>query len=144
MSSRVSQVLFTTIAGASFGAVIVVLARRGRLTMRYTLGWLFVAGCIIAGGLFSGLVAPVADVLGVSEAALIIAVATLGLLGLTVQLSITVSGLIEYVRTLAEAHALLEEQVASTQRADVRAEGAADAPEPPDEEPNGERRPPQR
>jgi hypothetical protein len=98
-------------AGAFFALLILVLARRGRLSMRYTLGWLFVAGCIMVAGLASGFVGPIADFLGISPGALVFATATTAMLALTVQLSITVSGLIEHTRTLAESVALLGERV---------------------------------
>jgi drug/metabolite transporter (DMT)-like permease len=104
-------VALTISAGLLFALLILLLARRGRLSMRYTLGWLFVAGCIMVAGLASGFVGPIADFLGISAAALVFATATTALLALTVQLSITVSGLIEHTRTLAESVALLGERV---------------------------------
>jgi low affinity Fe/Cu permease len=111
MIADIARVWLSPVAGVTFGLVILVLARRGLLSMRYTLGWLFVAACIIVGGLLSWMVEPVAKLLGISATALVLATATAALLGLTVQLSITVSGLLEYVRILAESHALLEERL---------------------------------
>ena len=109
--NNLDHVLMTSGSGLLFAALIILIARRGILSMRYTLGWLFVAGVVIVGGVVSGLVEPVADALGVDPATLIVGCATVGLLGITVQLSITVSGLTELARTLAESHALLEERV---------------------------------
>lgn len=114
--THLAQILLATAAGLSFATVIIVIARRGKLSMRYTLGWLFVAGCMVVGGLFSGLVEPLADALGVEPVAFVAVGAALALLALTVQLSITVSGLMEVVRTLAESYALLEERVRRYER----------------------------
>jgi len=108
--SHMTQVVLVASGGAAFAAVILLLARRGRLSMRYTLGWLFVAFCVSIGGLLAGLVDPVAEWVGVSPQAIVVTVAALALLSLTVQLSITVSGLTEKVRTLAELNAILEER----------------------------------
>jgi hypothetical protein len=111
--NNAARIIFTTSAGLVFLGGILLIARRGMLSMRYTLGWLFVGFVIVIGGLFSGLIDPVADAMGVEPVALVLASATFGLLGLTVQLSISVSGLTEIVRTLTESHALLEERVSS-------------------------------
>ena len=109
--NQLSQTGLLMLGGVAFAVVILVLARRGHLSMRYTLGWLFVGGCIMIGGLSTGLVGPLADFFGVSSTALVITVATIALLALTVQLSITVSGLLEQTRTLAEGVALLEQRI---------------------------------
>jgi len=109
--THLQQILLTTIWGLAFATMVLLIARRGILSMRYTLGWLFVAGCVIVGGLFSSLVKPLASAIDVDPVAVVLAGAMAGLLGITVQLSITVSGLTEVVRTLAESHAILEERV---------------------------------
>ena len=109
--NQLSQILLLATGGICFALMIVFLARRGRLSMRYTLGWLFVAGSVMLGGLFAGLIDPVASWLGVSSSTVIIGLVTVTLLAITVQLSITVSGLTEQVRTLAEGQAILEERI---------------------------------
>lgn len=109
--SRPVHVLSILAVSISLSIVILALARRGQLSMRYTLGWIFVAICISIGGLFSGLVKPIADALGVGSAVLVVGVAASGLLAITVQLSISVSGLIEANRTLAESIAILRERL---------------------------------
>jgi hypothetical protein len=127
------QIAAAVAGGAVFGAIIVVIARRGKLSMRYTLGWLFIAGCITLSGLLGGLFDRIASTIGIDTPALIVAVAALALLGITVQLSITVSGLTENVRTLAETCAILEEAIARTSEAAARpnepAESASFGPE---------------
>jgi len=88
---------------------VVALARRGRLSMRYALGWLGVAICIAIAGLGSGLVTRLSRRLGTSATALTLAGVVVAFLVLTVQLSITASGLTERVRELAERQAILAE-----------------------------------
>ncbi len=105
------QILLTAAFGLLFVVLVVLISRRGNLSMRYTLGWLFVAGCIVLGGVFTGLLDPIARLLHVDTVAVVLALAMLGLLAITVQLSISVSGLIEHVRTLAEASAIHEEEI---------------------------------
>ena len=102
------RIILAAVSGMSFAALIIVIARRGVLSMRYTLGWLFVAACVVLGGLFGGVVEVIADALHVQPVEVVVAAAMAGLLGITVQLSISVSGLTEAVRTLTEANALLE------------------------------------
>lgn len=109
--NQLTQTALLMAGGVAFSVVILLIARRGNLSMRYTLGWLFVGGCIMIGGLSTGLVGPLADFIGVSSNALVITVAAIALLALTVQLSITVSGLLEQTRTLAEGTALLEQRI---------------------------------
>lgn len=106
-----AQISLLVAVGTAFALLIVLLARRGLLSMRYTLGWLFVAACILIGGLLYGLIGPIATWFGVSAAQLVLGSISLALLGLTVQLSITVSGLTEQVRILAESAALLRERI---------------------------------
>jgi hypothetical protein len=109
--SDVGQIMLAALAGVAFGLLILHLARLGRLSIRYTLGWLFVAGCVIVGGVFGAVVDPIARALGVNPTSVVLAAAMTGLLAITVQLSISASGLTELVRTLAESHAILEERV---------------------------------
>lgn len=109
--SRPAQVLAIVAVAVCLTLVVLSLARRGQLSMRYTLGWIFVAVCISIGGLFGGLVKPIADALGVHPSVLVVGVAATGFLAITVQLSISVSGLTEANRALAESVAILRARV---------------------------------
>ncbi len=104
-------VAVTAVIGLVFAGAVVLIARRGSLSMRYTLGWLFVAACVVASGLFGQLIKPAATALDLDPVVLLLGFASVALLCLTVQLSITVSGLTELVRSLAEAHAILRERL---------------------------------
>jgi len=121
------QILLVSGAGVCLAAMVLVIARRGILSMRYTLGWLFVAACLVLGGLFGGVIDHVADALDVEPVAIVLTAVMVGFLGITVQLSISVSGLIELVRTLAESNALLEQRVAAIETARSRTGSPLDA-----------------
>jgi hypothetical protein len=90
--------------------------------MRYTIGWLFVAACLALGGLLGWLVEPIADFLGIEPIAIVVAVAMIALLAITVQLSISVSGLTAAARTLAQSSALLEQRVRELETSDSATE----------------------
>lgn len=111
--SPASQILLVSGAGLCLAVMVLVIARRGILSMRYTLGWLFVAICLVVAGLFGGVVDNIAEAIDVEPVAVVFTAIMLGFLGIAVQLSISVSGLTETVRTLAEANAILEQRVAS-------------------------------
>lgn len=112
--------------GVAFAFVVLFIARKGLISTRYALGWLFVAGCLTLGGLFAGVLDAVASWLGVASGSLVAALVAGALLAITVQLSITVSGLLEIVRTLAESIALLEERIRRLETA--RSEGVEETP----------------
>jgi hypothetical protein len=104
-------IAITVALGLVFAIAVVLIARRGILSMRYTLGWLFVAACVVAAGLLGRLIKPIASALDLDPAVVLLGFASFALLCLTVQLSITVSGLTERARTLAEASAILKERL---------------------------------
>ncbi len=106
-----ATIVITVALGVVFAAAVVLIARRGILSMRYTLGWLFVAACVVAAGLLGRFIEPIASVLDLDPAVVLLGFASFALLCLTVQLSITVSGLTERARTLAESQAILRERL---------------------------------
>jgi len=103
-----ATIAITVVLGLMFAVAVVLIARRGILSMRYTVGWLFVAACVVAAGLLGRWIKPIASALDLDPALVLLGLASFSLLLLTVQLSITVSGLTERARTLAEAHAILK------------------------------------
>lgn len=111
--SPASQIVLVSGPGLVLSVLVLLIARRGVLSMRYTLGWLFVATCLVVAGLFGGVVDDLADALDVDPVAIVFTAIMIGFLGIAVQLSISVSGLTEAVRTLAEANAILEQRVAA-------------------------------
>ena len=116
MSQGAIQTLIATIAGVVLAASIYMLARRGRLSFRYTVGWLVLCLIGITAGASVPIVQPIADKLKVSPAALLSLGAVVLLLSICVQLSISISGMQEQIRRLteeaAETKLILEEHIA--------------------------------
>ncbi len=102
--------------GLLFALFIVVLARYQLLTLRYTLGWFLVALSIGASGALGSVVKPVAEALDLRPIELLLGISLAILLLITVQLSITASGLTKMVRTVTEALALNEERIQRLER----------------------------
>jgi hypothetical protein len=111
------------VLGLLFALVIVVLARFQLLTLRYTLGWILVAVSIAASGALNSVAKPLANELDLRPIELLLGFSLATLLLITVQLSITASGLTRMVRTVTESLALSEERIRRLERA---ASGASD------------------
>lgn len=106
MSTAILQGIIIGATSAFLGLGVYLLARRQLLSFRYTAGWLTLFG---VGALSSALVpaaAPLASLIDVTPGVVISAGGVLTLLAICVQLSISISGLQEQVRVLAEEVAL--------------------------------------
>ena len=106
MSKEVAQGLVIAATSALLGLGVYLLARRQFLSFRYTAGWLALFG---VGALSSALLPaaePFARLIQVTPGVIVSAGAVLTLVGICVQLSISISGLQEQVRTLSEEIAL--------------------------------------
>jgi len=99
------------VLGLCLALLIIFLARYQLLTLRYVLGWIFVAAAIAASGALTGVAEPIADELGLRSEEFFLGVAFFLLLLIAVQLSITASGLTEMVRNVCESMALAEERI---------------------------------
>jgi hypothetical protein len=103
------------IYGAAFSLVFVLsiyrLGRKQKLSFRYTTGWMALGLIGITAGILIPLAGRVAGYLNVTPAALIGIGAVILLLVLCVQLSISISGLQEQVRTLTENSAMLRYEI---------------------------------
>jgi hypothetical protein len=93
--------------------MVIRLSRRGQLSFRYTVGWIGVASVGILAGLLVPLAESVALALGLSAAALVAVVGVLFFVAISIQLSISISGLQKQVRTLAEETARLRQDTES-------------------------------
>ena len=111
MSPQVAQTLFAAVISVVFILAIFRLGRSQKLSFRYTVGWLSLGLLGVVAGLLSPLAEPFADFLNLSPAALLGIGGLMLLLILCVQLSISISGLQEQVRTLAEESAYLREEL---------------------------------
>jgi hypothetical protein len=108
MGVGVRQGLLIAAGGLLLGMVAVWLVRRQLISLRYAIGWLAIAVAAVVGAVLSPAVKPLSARLGMTPTGLLLALASGVLLVITVQLSISVSGLRAQIRELAEAHALLE------------------------------------
>jgi hypothetical protein len=91
--------------------IVLRLGRRGRLSFRYTVGWILLFGMGVLSALVLPLVEPIADTLEVTPAAIVAVLGLLLLLAICVQLSVSISGTQEQIRRLSEKIAMLESQV---------------------------------
>jgi len=117
MSHSLRQGILIALGGVGLTAAVISLARRQLISLRYALGWTFIAISGAAGALLVPTVQPIAELFGMSPTGLLLAAATVVLLAITLQLSISVSGLQEQVRSLAEAHSLLEHRTRQVEEA---------------------------
>jgi len=101
--------MIAALTGLTLLVVVVRLSRRGQLSFRYTIGWIAVASIGILGGLLVPLAEPVANALGLSSAALLALLALAFFVLISVQLSISISGLQKQNQMLAEELARLRQ-----------------------------------
>ena len=121
MTQTTTHAVELAVASVVFAGVVLRLGRLGRISFRYTMGWLALAALGVFAALLVPVVEPFADWLRLSPTAFLVAVASVGSAALFVQLTISISGTQRKVDSLTQENALLRERVA-------RLEG--DAPRP--------------
>ncbi len=107
MAGGIGQGLLIATGGVLLAVAAVTLARRRLITLRYMLGWLAIAVVTLVGAAAASLVQPIAEHFSMTATGVLLAGATVVLIAIAIQLSISVSGLQTQLRELAEAHALL-------------------------------------
>jgi quinol-cytochrome oxidoreductase complex cytochrome b subunit len=112
MSHNAVQLTFVGIAGVGMFFLVFWLSRRQLLSLRYALGWMGVSIVLVLAAIALGLAGGISTSLPVSPTGLLSAVGLGFVLLITLQLSISLSGLQEAIRELSEANALLEERLA--------------------------------
>jgi hypothetical protein len=112
----IMQVVLVAVSGLVLLLLALLLTRMGRLAIRYGLGWMGVGLLVVALSPLLGLVESVAGALGFTPTGFIVGIVVVFLVLLAVQLSISISGQQEAVRSLSESHALLERRLAETER----------------------------
>jgi len=93
VSNSVIHASLVALLGLLLGAIVLFLARRGLLSLRYTIGWFGIASLGLLGAIIVPVVQPIAGALDLSAAALMAFVAVAVLLAITVQLSVSISGI---------------------------------------------------
>jgi hypothetical protein len=110
-----SSSTFQTIVGAVLSLMLVTavyrLGRKQRLSFRYTVGWMILGAFGVLAGLLIPVAEPIAKQLQVAPSALLGVGAVILLVVLCVQLSISISGLQEQVRRIAEETAFLRQEI---------------------------------
>jgi len=102
VSQGAIQTLIATMSGLLMVTAIYMLARRGRISFRYTVGWLVLCLFGITAGASIEIVQPLAERLKVTPAALLGVGAIFLFLAICVQISISISGMQEQIRSLTE------------------------------------------
>ena len=105
------QILFCTCVGFVSFIWIYMTARKGLLNFRYTVGWLLLSTFGILAGLIIPLIAPIANFLAITPAALLAIGGIVLLIAICIQLSISISGLHERQRRLTEELAHLRQSL---------------------------------
>lgn len=107
MGASSTQLLIVAVVSLSFAMVVIRLAKKQLISLRYTIGWLFLLGISILAGLLIPLVDPIASFLNLSAVAVLVGISVLILLAVCIQLSISISGLQREVQVLADEIVLL-------------------------------------
>lgn len=111
MSAQSTQTVLTAIISLVFVLIIHRLGRNQTLSFRYTVGWMILGGLGVIAGVILPVTAPLADRVNLSAAALLAIGAVILLVVLCVQLSISISGMQEQIRRLAEEAGYLREEL---------------------------------
>jgi len=82
------------------------LAQKQKISFRYAAGWIVLFGVGLVGGIVVPVVAPLADFLSLAPISIVVGSAVLALLAICIQLTVSISGLQNQVRQLAEQIAL--------------------------------------
>lgn len=119
MSTLNVHTLLVAVLGLALAISVIGLFRRGQLSFRFAIGWLGVASVGLLASLFIPVTDPVAELLDLSAPALLALIVSFFLIMITVQLSISISGLQKQIRALASEIARLEFEVRSRAQPDA-------------------------
>ena len=111
VSQQRTQAIEIFVLATVLSAGVIYSLRKQKISFRYTVGWLILFGFMALGGLAIPKIEKVADQFEVSPAAFIAAISAFLLLGLCVQLSISISGLQRQLRKVNEDVALQKKEI---------------------------------
>ena len=106
MSPEVLQALATACLAVAGGVLVIILARRQKLSFRYTAGWLVLLLLTAFSGVLIPASRPLAESLSTTPGVLVSGTAILILVVICIQLSVSISGLQKQVQKLAEEVAI--------------------------------------
>jgi len=110
MTPAASQALVAAAVGITILIIVVKLARKRKLSLRYTIGWLALSFTGLLAGLFVPIVEPLAQLLNLSAAALLGLFASVLCMAIALQLSVSISKLQRENETLSEHLARLNQK----------------------------------
>jgi hypothetical protein len=105
------QAIEIAIVACLFAIGVISLSRRGRISFRYTVGWLTLCLLSALGGLLLPVIEPLSRKFQLDAFSLVGALAVIVLLSLCIQLSISISGLQSQLRRLNEDMALQKKEL---------------------------------
>ena len=105
------QAIEIAIVACAFAVAVVVLSRKGRISFRYTIGWLALCALSAFGGLMLPVIEPLSRKFQLDAFSLIGALSIIVLLSLCIQLSISISGLQSQLRKLNENFAIQQKEL---------------------------------
>ena len=105
------QAIEIAVTAIVFAIAVVILSRRGRISFRYTIGWLTLCVLSAVGGLLLPIIEPLSDKFKLDAFAFVGACSVIILLSLCIQLSISISGLQRLLRKLNEDFALQKKEI---------------------------------
>jgi hypothetical protein len=108
MDKPLLQSLIAALISLVFGVLVYRLAKSEKLNFRYAVGWLSLSFIGLFSGFLSLLITPLAEFLGITPTAVIGIGALVLFMALSIQLSVSISGIQKQTRKLAETVAYLE------------------------------------
>ena len=111
MGQQRIQAIEIAIVACLFAIAVISLSRRGRISFRYTIGWLTLCLLSALGGLLLPVIEPLSRKFQLDASSLVGALAVIVLLGLCIQLSISISGLQSQLSRLNEDLALQKKEL---------------------------------
>ena len=111
VSQQRVQAIEIAIVACLFAIGVISLSRRGRISFRYTVGWLTMCLLSAFGGLLLPVIEPLSRKFQLDAFSLVGALAVIVLLSLCIQLSISISGLQSQLRRLNEDVALQKKEL---------------------------------
>jgi hypothetical protein len=111
VSQQRVQAIEIAVVACAFAIAIITLSRRNRISFRYTMGWLTLSVLSAVGGLLIPVIEPLSRKFRLDAFSLVGALAVIVLVGLCIQLSISISGLQQQLRKLNEDLALQKKEI---------------------------------
>jgi hypothetical protein len=111
VSQQRVQAIEIAVVASLFAIAVISLSRRGRISFRYTMGWLTLCLLSAGGGLLLPTIEPLSRRFQLDAFSLVGALAVMVLLSLCIQLSISISGLQRQLRRLNEDLALQKREL---------------------------------